>query len=156
MIISVIGENNASPENALLAEKVGSLLAKFDVTVVCGGQGGVMRYVCKGAKENGGTTIGILPGMDPLDSNEYVDIPICTWLGNVRNMLVPRAGEAVIAIGGAYGTLSEIGLALSDSKPVIGLKTWSLLKYNNVDGGIIVAHTPEEAVQIAIREANHN
>ena len=69
MIISVIGENNASPENALLAEKVGSLLAKFDVTVVCGGQGGVMRYVCKGAKENGGTTIGILPGMDPLDSN---------------------------------------------------------------------------------------
>ena len=71
-------------------------------------------------------------------------------------MLVTRAGEAVIAIGGAYGTLSEIGLALSDSKPVIGLKTWSLLKYNNVDGGIIVAHSPEEAVQIAIREANHN
>ena len=156
MIISVIGENNASPENALLAEKVGSLLAKFDVTVVCGGQGGVMRYVCKGAKENGGTTIGILPGMDPLDSNEYVDIPICTGLGNGLNMLVTRAGEAVIAIGGAYGTLSEIGLALSDSKPVIGLKTWSLLKYNNVDGGIIVAHSPEEAVQIAIREANHN
>ena len=156
MIISVIGENNASPENALLAQKVGSLLAKFDVTVVCGGQGGVMRYVCKGAKENGGTTIGILAGMDPLDSNEYVDIPICTGLGNGRNMLVTRAGEAVIAIGGAYGTLSEIGLALSDSKPVIGLKTWSLLKYNNVDGGIIVAHSPEEAVQIAIREANHN
>ena len=103
MIIAVIGESSASPENTILAEEVGSLLAKANVTVVCGGQEGVMRAVCKGAKKNGGTTIGILPGMDPLDSNEYVDIPICTGLGNGRNLLVTRAGKSVIAIGGSYG-----------------------------------------------------
>jgi hypothetical protein len=109
-----------------------------------------MRAVCKGAKKNCGTTIGILPGMDPLDSNEYVDIPICTGLGNGRNLLVTRAGKSVIAIGGSYGTLSEIGLALSDSKPVIGLNTWSLLRDEHLDCGIIVANSPEEAVQLAI------
>ncbi|MDC0034789.1 TIGR00725 family protein [Chloroflexi bacterium] len=156
MIIAVIGESDVSLKNALLAEKVGSLLAKSNVAVVCGGQGGVMRSVCKGAKEYGGTTIGILPGMSPYDSNEYVDIPICTGLGNGRNLLVTRAGGAVIAIGGAYGTLSEIGLALSDSKPVIGLNTWSLLKDKTVDPGIIISNTPEEAVQIAICEASKN
>ena len=156
MIIAVIGESTASSENAILAEKVGRLLAKANVTIVCGGQGGVMKSVCKGAKESGGTTIGILPGLDPLDSNEYIDIPICTGLGNGRNLLVTRAGEAIIAIGGAYGTLSEIGLALSESKPVIGLNTWSLLKDEKMDCGIIVADSPEKAVKIAISQASKN
>ncbi|MEC7836077.1 MAG: TIGR00725 family protein [Chloroflexota bacterium] len=154
MIIAVIGESTTSPENAILAEKVGSLLAMANVTIVCGGQGGVMESVCKGAKKNGGTTIGILPGVDPLDSNEYIDIPICTGLGNGRNLLVIRAGQAVIAIGGAYGTLSEIGLALSESKQVIGLNTWSLMKNEKIDCGIIVADSPEQAVKIAISQAN--
>ena len=156
MIIAVIGESSASAENAMLAEKVGCLLAKANVTVVCGGQGGVMRAVCKGAKKYGGTTIGILPGMDALDSNEYVDIPISTGLGNGRNLLVTRAGKSVIAIGGSYGTLSEIGLALSDSKSVIGLNTWSLLRDEHLDCGIIVASSPEEAVELAICQANKN
>ena len=154
MIIAVIGESTTSPENAIHAEKVGSLLAMANVTVVCGGQGGVMESVCKGAKKNGGTTIGILPGVDPLDSNEYIDIPICTGLGSGRNLLVIRAGQAVIAIGGAYGTLSEIGLALSESKQVIGLNTWSLMKNEKIDCGIIVADSPEQAVEIAISQAN--
>ena len=156
MIIAVIGESTASSENAILAEEVGRLLAKANVTIVCGGQGGVMKSVCKGAKESGGTTIGILPGLDSLDSNEYIDIPICTGLGNGRNLLVTRAGEAIIAIGGAYGTLSEIGLALSESKPVIGLNTWSLLKDEKMDCGIIVADSPEKAVKIAISQASKN
>ncbi len=154
MIIAVIGESTTSPEDAILAEKVGSLLAMANATIVCGGQGGVMESVCKGAKKNGGTTIGILPGVDPLDSNEYIDIPICTGLGNGRNLLVIRAGQAVIAIGGAYGTLSEIGLALSESKQVIGLNTWSLMKNEKIDCGIIVADSPEQAVEIAISQAN--
>jgi len=154
LIIAVIGESTTSPENAIHAEKVGSLLAMANVTVVCGGQGGVMESVCKGAKKNGGTTIGILPGVDPLDSNEYIDIPICTGLGSGRNLLVIRAGQAVIAIGGAYGTLSEIGLALSESKQVIGLNTWSLMKNEKIDCGIIVADSPEQAVEIAISQAN--
>ena len=154
MIIAVIGESSTSPKNAMLAEEVGSLLAKANVTVVCGGQEGVLRAVCKGAKKPGGTTIGILPGMDSLDSNEYVDIPICTGLGNGRTLLVTRAGKSVIAIGGSYGTLSEIGLALSDSKSVIGLNTWSLLRDEHLDYGIIVANNPKEAVQLAICQAN--
>ena len=156
MIIAGIGESSASPENAMLAEEVGSLLAKANVIVVCGGQEGVMRAVCKGAKKHGGTTVGILPGMNSLDSNEYVDIPICTGLGNGRNLLVTRAGKSVIAIGGSYGTLSEIALALSDSKSVIGLNTWSLLRDEHLDCGIIVANSPEEAVQFAICQANKN
>jgi hypothetical protein len=156
LIIAVIGESSASPENAMLAEEVGSLLAKANVIVVCGGQEGVMRAVCKGAKKHGGTTVGILPGMNSLDSNEYVDIPICTGLGNGRNLLVTRAGKSVIAIGGSYGTLSEIALALSDSKSVIGLNTWSLLRDEHLDCGIIVANSPEEAVQFAICQANKN
>ncbi len=156
MIISVIGESSASPENAMRAEEVGSLLAKANVIVVCGGQEGVMRAVCKGAKKHGGTTVGILPGMNSLDSNEYVDIPICTGLGNGRNLLVTRAGKSVIAIGGSYGTLSEIALALSDSKSVIGLNTWSLLRDEHLDCGIIVAKSAEEAVQFAICQANKN
>lgn len=156
MIIAVIGESTTSPENAILAEKVGSLLAMANVTIVCGGQGGVMESVCKGAKKNGGTTIGILPGVDPLDSNEYIDIPICTGLGNGRNLLVIRAGQVVIAIGGAYGTLSEIGLALSESKQVIGLNTWSLMKNEKIDCGIIVADSPEQAVEMAISQSNEN
>ncbi len=156
MIIAVIGESSASPENAMLAEEVGSLLAKANVIVVCGGQEGVMRAVCKGAKKHGGTTVGILPGMNSLDSNEYVDIPICTGLGNGRNLLVTRAGKSVIAIGGSYGTLSEIALALSDSKSVIGLNTWSLLRDEHLDCGIIVAKSAEEAVQFAICQANKN
>jgi uncharacterized protein (TIGR00725 family) len=156
LIIAVIGESSASPENAMLAEEVGSLLAKANVIVVCGGQEGVMRAVCKGAKKHGGTTVGILPGMNSLDSNEYVDIPICTGLGNGRNLLVTRAGKSVIAIGGSYGTLSEIALALSDSKSVIGLNTWSLLRDEHLDCGIIVAKSAEEAVQFAICQANKN
>jgi len=156
LIIAVIGENTVSSENAILAEKVGRLLAKAKVTIVCGGQDGVMRSVCKGAKEYGGTTIGILPGLDPIDCNEYIDIPICTGLGTGRNLLVIRAGKAIIAIGGAYGTLSEIGLALSESKPVIGLNTWSLLRNEKVDCGIVVADSPEQAVKIAISQAGEN
>ena len=154
MIIAVIGESTVSSENAILAEEVGRLLAKANATIVCGGQGGVMRSVCKGAQESGGTTIGILPGLDPHDCNEYVDTPICTGLGNGRNLLVIRAGEVVISIGGAYGTLSEIGLALSEAKPVVGLNTWSLVRNEKVDCGIIVADSPEQAVKIAISQAS--
>ena len=98
-----------------------------------GWRDGVNAGVNKGAKENGGTTIGILPGLDSLDSNQYVDIPICTGLGNGRNLLVIRAGEAIIAIGGAYGTLSEISYAFQLEKPVVGLNSWNLSGLTNVN-----------------------
>ena len=153
MIISVIGAGEPTPETALLAQEVGRELARRDATVVCGGLGGVMEAVCRGAKSAGGRTIGILPGSDPTEANQWVDIPICTGMGYARNVIVVKTGRAVIAVGGAYGTLSEIGHALGDGIPVIGLKTWDLSRYGNRDGSIVQAKDPADAVEKALKAA---
>ena len=126
MIISVIGDSIAPDHIAELAELVGHELGSRGVTLVCGGLTGVMEAACKGAKAAGGATIGILPGSDPSEANPWVDVPICTGLGYARNIIVVRTGRAVIAVGGAYGTLSEIAHAKVDGIPVIGLQTWSM------------------------------
>lgn len=152
MIISVIGASNATPEIAALAEEVGRGLARKGAVVVCGGLSGVMEAVCRGAKKEGGTTIGILPGHNPSDANRWVDIPIPTGMGYARNAIVVKSGRAVIAVGGAYGTLSEIGHALAEGTPVIGLKTWSPYRGGKADKGIIKVETPEEAVDRALAE----
>ncbi len=158
MIISVIGSSKPlNQEHVELAEEVGRELAKCGVMVVCGGLNGIMEAVCRGAKSEGGTTIGILPGRDSKDANLYVDIPIVTTMGFSRNVIVVNTGEAVIAVGGAYGTLSEIGHALGDGIPVIGLKTWPLSYTGDgelVDGAIIQASDPVDAVLKAIEAAN--
>ena len=153
MIVSVIGEGQVRPHIALLAEQVGMELANRGVQVACGGLGGVMEAVCKGAKSAGGTTIGILPGTDPRDANRWVDIPICTGLGYARNLIVVRSGLAVIAVGGAYGTLSEIGHALGDGIPVIGLQTWSVSRNGQEDRSISIANDAVEAVDMAMEAA---
>ena len=153
MIISVIGAGNPTPEIADLAEQVGRELAKRGVTLVCGGLGGVMESACRGAKSAGGTTIGILPGGDPDDANEWVDIPICTGLGYARNVIVVKTGRAVIAVGGAYGTLSEIGHAAGDGIPVIGLKTWAISRDGAKDDAIMLANGPVDAVEKALEAA---
>ena len=127
LLISVIGRGDDASDRAKeLAAEVGRLLAKRGATVVCGGLGGVMEAACKGAKSAGGTTIGILPGSDPDAANKWVDIPIPTGLGYARNTVVVKAGAAVIAVSGAYGTLSEIGHSLAEDKAVVGLETWDL------------------------------
>jgi len=161
MIISVIGSSIADAPLAALAEGVGRELAARGAKVVCGGLGGVMESVCKGAKEAGGTTIGILPGNDPTAANEYVDIPICTGIGYARNVIVVNTGAAAIAVGGAYGTLSEIGHALADGIPVIGLGTWSIeqsgsqfgVQSRPLAGSIEVATDPVDAVERALAAA---
>ena len=153
MIISVIGAGEASPQEALLAEQVGKELAGRGAAVVCGGLGGVMEAVCKGAKSAGGTTIGILPGNDPADANRWVDTPICTGLGYARNVIVVKTGRAVIAVDGAYGTLSEIGHALGDGIPVIGLSTWTLSRNGYLDQGVETAHDATDAVEKALDAA---
>ncbi len=154
MIIAVIGESNARPHIAELAEQVGRELAQRMVTLVCGGTGGVMEAACRGAKSAGGTTIGILPGSDPFEYNDYIDIPILTGMGYARNVIVVKTGMAVIAVGGAYGTLSEIGHAQAEDIPVIGLETWELSRSGNADSAIIIASDPTDAVNKAIRAAN--
>ncbi len=147
MIVSVIGESIATPLNIKYAYEVGTLLAKSNLTLACGGLGGVMEAASKGCKKEGGTTIGILPGLNPSESNQLIDIPICTGLGYARNVIVARTGMAVIAIGGAYGTLSEIAYALAEDKPVIGLNTWELMKNNSFDNQITRANNAQDAVQ---------
>jgi uncharacterized protein (TIGR00725 family) len=126
MIIAVIGGEEASPEVARLAEEVGRELARRGCTIVCGGGAGVMEAACRGARAEGGHTIGILPGHNAAESppNEYVEFPIFTGLGYARNSMVVLSAQAVIAIDGAYGTLSEIAYALIHDVPIIGLDTW--------------------------------
>ncbi len=154
MIIAVIGESHARPHIAELAEQVGRQLARRGITLVCGGLGGVMEAACRGAKFEGGTTVGILPGNDPLLHNDYIDIPIITGVGYARNSIVVKTGISVIAVGGAYGTLSEIGHALAEDIPVIGLHTWNLTRSGeSSDTAIITATDPADAVQKAIHAA---
>ena len=147
-----------------LAEEVGRELARRDIMVVCGGLSGIMEAVCRGAKAEGGTTIGILPGRAAADANSYVDIPIVTSMGYSRNVIVVHTGAAVIAVGGAFGTLSEIAHALSDGIPVIGLKTWPLTTSGDgidMNGSIIQADSAVDAVDkalaaVAARNSNNH
>jgi uncharacterized protein (TIGR00725 family) len=150
MIITVIGDSSCSPEEVKLAETVGELLAQRGVIVICGGLGGVMEAVCRGAKSKGGLTVGILPGQDPSTANPWVDIPVVTGIGEARNVAVVKSARAVIAIGGGYGTLSEIAYALKNKIPVIGLNTLSLSHNGRGDDSIIRVQSAAEAVDKAI------
>ena len=126
-----------------MAEEVGRLLARRGAVVVCGGLGGVMEAACRGASRAGGTTVGVLPGLDRGAANPFVSVAVATGLGEARNALVVRAADALVAVGGAYGTLSEIALALKAGKPVIGLGTWEIDGVERVEG-------PEAAVNLAL------
>ena len=155
MIISVIGSSKpTNQEHVRLAEEVGRELAKRGVMLACGGLTGLMEAACRGAKSAGGTTIGILPGQSDKDANFYVDIPIVTSIWYSRNVIVVHTGRAVIAIGGAFGTLSEIGHALGDGIPVIGLHTWTNSRNGREDSGIVVADNPDDAVEKVVRAAD--
>ena len=153
MIISVVGAGRPTPETEAMAEQVGAELGRRGVTLVCGGGPGVMAAACRGAKSSGGQTIGILPGNDPTEANQWVDFPICTGLGNGRNVVVVKSGRAVIAVGGFYGTLSEIALALDSGIPVVGLGSWELKRGGELDHGIIVASSAVDAVEKALAAA---
>lgn len=149
-IVAVIGASRCSSEETLWAEEVGRELAKNQAAVVCGGLTGVMEAVCRGASKAGGLTIGILPGDNPEAANRYVGIPIMTGLGYARNVIVVKSAQAAIAIGGSYGTLSEIAFARQRNIPVIGLNTWELSRNGTADKTIIQAKSPREAVELAL------
>ena len=157
MIIAVIGSSRPPHQELIdLGEGVGKELAKRGVTVVCGGLSGVMEAVCRGAKSEGGQTIGILPGRAPSEANQYVDIPIVTTMGYSRNIIVVHTGAACIAVGGAFGTLCEIAYALDARIPVVGLNTWPLTATGEgtpIHDRIIAAENPVDAVEKAIAAA---
>jgi uncharacterized protein (TIGR00725 family) len=146
LYVAVIGPNEATPEEIAHAEEVGRLLAARDAVVVCGGLSGVMEAVSRGAAEMGGTVLGILPGSNRADANAHVTVAVTTGMGEMRNPLVVRSADAVIAVGGAYGTLSEIALALRTGVPVVGIGTWEL-------PDVVVAPDPRAAVDLALELA---
>ena len=149
-IIAVIGGGEPSPDEARLAEEVGRELARQGATLVCCGLRGVMEAACRGASSEGGVTVGILPGDSAEAANPYVQIPIVTGIGYARNVAVVKSAQVVIAIGGNYGTLSEIAHALQSGIPVIGLNTWSLSRNEQQDNAIIPAQNPTDAVDKAL------
>jgi uncharacterized protein (TIGR00725 family) len=141
--VAVVGPGDAGAGAVDVAERVGRELGRRGAVLVCGGLGGVMEAACRGAKEAGGTTLGILPGSRRADANPHVDVALATGLGEARNALVARAADALVAVAGGYGTLSEIALALKAGKPVVGLGTWAV-------EGVRPAAGPEEAVEAAL------
>jgi uncharacterized protein (TIGR00725 family) len=141
--VAVVGPGDAGAGAREAAERVGRELGRRGAVVVCGGLGGVMEAACRGAKEAGGTTLGVLPGLDRAEANPYVDVALTTGMGEARNALVARAADALVAVAGGYGTLSEIALALKAGKPVIGLGSWAV-------EGVRPADSPEEGVAAAL------
>ena len=125
-MIGVIGGETCSPTEGEIAFAVGRELAARGHTLVCGGRGGVMREACRGARSEDGVTVGILPGDDRTDMNEFVTVPIVTGIGFARNTMIPRTADALVAVGGRYGTLSEIAFALIAGKPVVTIGSWDL------------------------------
>jgi uncharacterized protein (TIGR00725 family) len=151
IFISVIGASKCSEKEAELAEEVGRELARRGAVLICGGLTGVMEAACRGARAEKGITVGILPGNSRNDANQFVTIPIVTGIGYARNSIVARSGQAAIAIGGKYGTLSEIAYALQDKIPVIGLGTWKLDTLKPRGKSIIVAEDALDAVNKAFQ-----
>jgi uncharacterized protein (TIGR00725 family) len=147
-LVAVIGGSTCTPQEAEWAATVGRLLAERQAVLLCGGLGGVMAAAARGAKQAGGLTVGILPGNDPADANPDVDVPLATGMGEMRSALIVRAAGAVIAIGGGWGTLSEIALARRIETPVVGL-------HDSFMPGVDIPRVerPEEAVGWALEHA---
>ena len=141
--VAVVGPGEASSEEVEIAHAVGEGLARAGAVVVCGGLGGVMEAACRGAREGGGTTLGLLPGLDRREANPYVEVAVPTGMGEARNALVVRAADALVAVGGGYGTLSEIALALKAGKPVAALGGWAI-------DGVRAADSPTAAVELVL------
>lgn len=151
--VSVIGASDPDPEERELAYRVGVLLAREGFVVVCGGLGGVMAAACEGAKSAGGLTVGILPTHEKKDANPYVDLALPTGMNEARNVLVALAGDAVIAVGGGFGTLSEVALALRAGRTVAALSSWELDETRIAGAPYLRAATPEEAVGFVLAAA---
>jgi len=148
IIVGVIGEREASPENYLLALNLGRKLALKGAILITGGLGGVMEAASRGAKEEGGITLGILPGDNPEEANPWVDLPIVTGMGEARNLIIVRTARVMVAIGGEFGTLSEMAFALKMRKPVISLNSWIPERERVKAETLYPVSTVEEAVSL--------
>ncbi len=152
--IGVMGPAACSPQVYSLAREVGFLIGQKGAILICGGMGGVMEASARGAREGGGIAVGILPGDNAAEANSFIDIPIVTGMGNARNIINVLTSQAVIAIHGSYGTLSEIALALKCRIPVVGLETWDLVSPGREPLPITLAYNAEDAVVAALSLAS--
>jgi hypothetical protein len=156
LFIAVVGAARASDEDRAAAGEVGRLIAEAGAVVIGGGLGGAMAAACQGARSVGGTTIGILPGTDRTEANEHVEIAIATGMGEARNVIVVANADAVVAVGGEFGTLSEIALALKAGTAVIGIGSWELARAGAPVDGVVPAAGPREAVTLALQAARRD
>lgn len=152
LYIGVIGSGECDSRTADLAFRVGEGIARAGAILVCGGRGGVMEAAARGARDQGGTVIGILPGFDRSEANPHLSYSIITGLAEARNAIIVRSCHAVIAVAGGPGTLSEIGLALRMGVPVVGLETWEIQRAGE-EAPVIRARSPEDAVALALEAA---
>jgi uncharacterized protein (TIGR00725 family) len=148
--LAVIGSGVADPERDAQAEELGREVARRGGVLVCGGLGGVMDAACRGAREAGGVTVGLLPGRDRAGASAHLSVALPTGMGELRNGLIVRAADAVIAVGGEYGTLAEIGFALKLGRPVVGLSTWELRRRGRTVEAVVTAADPAGAVARAL------
>lgn len=151
LYISVIGHSQCDEQKMALAYTLGKEIAGRGHVLVCGGLGGVMEAACRGAREAGGLAVGLLPGPDRSHANKWLSVSIPTDMGHARNVLVALAGDAIIAVCGGYGTLSEIAFGLKMGKPVIGLESWELGECPQESTRMARAESPQEAVDLAER-----
>ncbi len=154
-VLAVVGSGgDLAPDLEAVAEAAGRAVAESGALLVCGGLGGVMAAACRGAVAAGGTTVGLLPGTDRRAANPWVTVPVATGLGELRNGLVVRAADALVALGGEHGTLSEIALALKLGRPVVGVGSWRLVRPDGTrDRAMVTADDPVAAVAAALRLA---
>ena len=153
--IAIVGPGSAAVAELEAAEEAGAAVAEAGAGLVCGGLGGVMEAACRGARSRGGLTLGLLPGSDRDAANGWVVVAVPTGLGEARNALVVRAADAVVAIGGGWGTLSEIALALRARLPVVGVGTWEFARAGSPVPGAVAVANGRTAVEEALRRAGH-
>ena len=154
--VAVCGPAEASAAEASRAEEIGRGLAERGAVLVCGGLGGVMDAAARGCVLGGGTSIGLLPGETRQGASRHLTVAIATGMGEARNALVARAADAVIAVAGEFGTLSEIALALKMGKPVVGLGTWTLQREGATGDPVLRASSPKQAVDLALTARRHS
>ena len=154
-LVAVCGESDPQTSLADLAFELGRGIAERNAVLVCGGLTGVMEHAARGARAAGGLTIGLLPGEDPDDANEYVDFAIATGLGHARNAILARTADGIVAVGGGLGTLSEIALALRNRRPTIGIKTWRFDRQDRTEPELPVAKNATEALNWLFAQMAH-
>ncbi|HEX9549423.1 MAG TPA: TIGR00725 family protein [Acidimicrobiales bacterium] len=146
-LVAVCGESDPQTSLANLAFELGRGIAERDAVLICGGLTGVMEHAARGARSAGGLTIGLLPGEDPTEANEYIDIAIASGLGHARNAILARTADGVVALGGGLGTLSEIALALRNGRPTVGIQTWRFDRDRRTEPDLPTAANPHDALE---------